>query len=105
MGGLKSKSGRYGAGSRQGDVTIRTAVLTDEESKRYFGASLADYGVQAVWLSVNNASDLLLRFLPIVSDPNYFTAPEVARLLRVWWRGSPRRCREFRRRFGGRPTA
>ena len=74
--------------SRQGDVTIRAAVLTDDESKRYFGASLADYGVQAVWLSVNNASDLLLRFLPIVTDPNYFTAPEVARLLHVWWWGS-----------------
>ena len=74
--------------SRQGDVTIRAAVLTDDESKRYFGRSLADYGVQAVWLSVNNASDLLLRFLPIVTDPNYFTAPEVARLLHVWWWGS-----------------
>ena len=74
--------------SQQGDVTIRAAVLTDDESKRYFGASLADYGVQAVWLSVNNASDLLLRFLPIITDPNYFTAPEVARLLHVWWRGS-----------------
>ena len=29
-----------------------------------------------------------MRFLPIVTDPNYFSAPEVARLLRVWWRGS-----------------
>ena len=74
--------------SRQGDVTIRAAVLTDDESKRYFGKSLAEYGVQAVWLSVNNASDLLLRFLPIITDANYFTAPEVARLLHVWWWGS-----------------
>ena len=60
--------------SSRAHVTIRAAVLTDDESKRYFGTSLADYGVQAVWLSVNNASDLLLRFLPIVTDPNYFTA-------------------------------
>jgi LssY C-terminus len=29
-----------------------------------------------------------LRFLPIVTDPNYFSAPEVERLLRGWWRGS-----------------
>src|SRR6478736_9252998 len=73
---------------QQGAVTLRAAVLTDDESERYFGASLADQGIQAVWLSVDNASDLLLRFLPIVTDPNYFSAPEVERLLRVWWRGS-----------------
>jgi LssY C-terminus len=71
----------------QGAVTVRAAVLTDEESERYFGASLADHGIQVVWLSVDNASDLRLRFLPIVTDPNYFSAPEVERLLRVWWRG------------------
>jgi len=73
---------------QQGEVTVRAAVLTDEESERYFGASLADHGIQVVWLSVDNAGDLRLRFLPIVTDPNYFSAPEVERLLRVWWRGS-----------------
>ena len=73
---------------QQGAVTVRAAVLTDDESERYFGASLADHGIQAVWLSVDNASDLLLRFLPIVTDPNYFSAPEVERLLHVWWWGS-----------------
>ena len=70
---------------QQGAVTVRAAVLTDDESERYFGASLADHGIQVVWLSVDNASDLWLRFLPIVTDPNYFSAPEVERLLRVWW--------------------
>jgi len=73
---------------QQGAVTVRAAVLTDNESERYFGASLADHGIQVVWLSVDNLSDLRLRFLPIVSDPNYFSAPEVERLLRVWWRGN-----------------
>jgi hypothetical protein len=72
---------------QQGAVTVRAAVLTDDESNRYFGASLADHGIQAVWLSVDNASGSLLRFLPIVTDPNYFSAAEVERLLRVWWRG------------------
>ena len=47
---------------QQGAVTVRAAVLTDDESERYFGASLADQGIQAVWLSVDNAGDLLLRF-------------------------------------------
>ena len=68
--GLMSRA----AVSQQGAVTVRAAVLTDDESERYFGASLADHGIQAVWLSVDNASDLLLRFLPIVTDPNYFSA-------------------------------
>ena len=57
---------------QQGAVTVRAAVLTDDESERYFGASLADHGIQVIWLSVDNASDLPLRFLPIVTDPNYF---------------------------------
>ena len=73
---------------QQGAVTIRAAVLTDDESERYFGASLADQGIQAVWLSVDNASDLLLRFLPIITDPNYFSAPEVERQIRSWWSDS-----------------
>jgi hypothetical protein len=71
---------------QRGAVTVRAAVLTDDESERYFGASLADHGIQVVWLNVDNASDLRLRFLPIITDPNYFSAPEVERLLRVWWR-------------------
>jgi hypothetical protein len=71
---------------QQGPVTVRAAVLTDDESEQYFGASLADQGIQVVWLSVDNASDFRLRFLPIVTDPNYFSAPEIERLLRAWWR-------------------
>ena len=70
---------------QQGGVTVRAAVLTDDESERYFGASLADHGIQVIWLDVDNASDLPLRFLPIVTDPNYFSAPEVERQLRGWW--------------------
>ena len=73
---------------QQGAVTVRAAVLTDDESERYFGASLADQGIQAVWLSVDNAGDLLLRFLPIITDPNYFSAPEVERQIRSWWSDS-----------------
>jgi hypothetical protein len=59
---------------QQGAVTVRAAVLTDDESERYFGASLADHGIQVAWLSLDNAGDLRLRFLPIVTDPNYFSA-------------------------------
>jgi hypothetical protein len=71
----------------QGAVTVRAAVLTDDESQLYFGASLADHGIQAIWLEVDNASDSLLQFLPIVTDPNYFSESEVEQLLSAWWRG------------------
>ena len=72
----------------QGAVTVRAAVLTDDESQRYFGASLADHGIQAIWLGVDNAGESRLGFLPIVTDPEYFSEAEVEQLLHAWWRGS-----------------
>lgn len=74
------------ATQQQGPITLRAAVLSDDESQRYFGASLADEGIQAVWLSVDNADDAFLYYLPITTDPNYFGAPEAAQLMRRWWR-------------------
>jgi LssY C-terminus len=73
---------------QQGAVTVRAAVLTDDEGEKYFGSSLANHGIQAIWLSVTNASESPLHFLPIVTDPNYFSEAEVEQLLRAWWRGS-----------------
>ena len=73
---------------QRGAVTVRAAVLTDDESQRYFGASLADHGIQAIWLDADNTSDSQLEFLPIVTDPEYFSEAEVEQLLHAWWRGS-----------------
>ena len=70
---------------QQGFVTVRVAVLTDDESQRYFGVMLADEGIQAVWLRVENNSDSILNYLPVTTDSNYFTPPEVARLFHHWW--------------------
>src|SRR5437660_1758005 len=53
------------AARQQGSVTVRASVLSDDESQTYFGASLADHGIQAIWLNVDNASKSALRFLPI----------------------------------------
>ena len=71
---------------QQGPVTVRASVLTDEESQRYFGASLADHGIQAIWLRVDNDSKSVLQFLPILTDPEYFSEMEVEQLLGSWWR-------------------
>lgn len=69
---------------QQGQVTARVAVLSDDESERYFGVSLADKGMQAVWLSVKNGSNGRLYYLPATTDANYFTPPEASRIFRAW---------------------
>jgi hypothetical protein len=72
---------------QQGPVTVRASVLSDDESQSYFGAGLADEGIQAIWLSVENGSDATLYYLPVTTDPNYFSPPEAAQLLHAWWSG------------------
>ena len=80
---------------QQGQVTLRAAVLDDEESRRFFGVSLADSGMQAVWLSVKNNSDGMLYYLPATTDANYYTPPEASRIFRAWWSGEADRQREL----------
>ena len=48
----------------QGQVSSRAAVLDDEDRSRFFGVSLADNGMQAVWFSVKNANYFSYRRLP-----------------------------------------
>jgi LssY C-terminus len=72
---------------QQGPVTVRSAVLSDDESQRYFGVALADEGIQAVWLSVENGNDKPLYYLPATTDPNYFAPREAAQLFHRWWAG------------------
>ncbi len=68
---------------RQG-IVVRTSVLTDEESRRYFGASAADADAQPVWIQVRNDSDDPVLFLPILTDPAYYAPQEVAQRLHGW---------------------
>ena len=44
--------------------------------------------LRSIWLDVDNASESQLEFLPIVTDPEYFSEAEVEQLLHAWWRGS-----------------
>ncbi|MBR0797261.1 LssY C-terminal domain-containing protein [Bradyrhizobium jicamae] len=78
---------------QQGPVTARAAVLADDESERYFGVSLADKGMQAVWLSVKNDIDGPLYYLPATTDANYYTPPEASRIFHAWWPGEADRQR------------
>ena len=66
-------------------MTVSAAVLSADEDQRYFGAGLADQGIQAIWLSVENSADATLYYLPVTTDPSYFSPSEAAQLLREWW--------------------
>jgi hypothetical protein len=72
---------------QQGQITVRAAVLSDDESSRYFGVALADKGIQAVWLSVENGGDGTLYYLPATTDADYYTPPEASRVFKAWLSG------------------
>jgi hypothetical protein len=69
----------------QQPITVRTSVLTNDESRRYFGASPADADAQPVWLQVHNDGEEPVLFLPILTDPTYFAPQEVAQRLHGWF--------------------
>jgi hypothetical protein len=64
-----------------GDVTVSVSILTDEQAKRHFGVDLGRHEVQAIWISVRNASDRKLWFIRTVLDPDYYSAEEAALLV------------------------
>ncbi len=74
---------------------MRAAVLGDDESLRFFGAPLADKGMQAVWLDVKNDSDATLYYLPATTDADYYTPPEASRIFRAFWSGEADQKREL----------
>ena len=80
---------------QQTQLTVRAAVLGDDESFRFFGVSLADKGMQAVWVSAKNNSDRILYYLPAITDADYYTPPEASRIFRAWWPGEADKNREL----------
>ena len=65
-----------------GDVAISVAILTDAQARAHFGADLGDSGVQALWISVRNGSPYNLWFIRNTVDPDFYSADEVALLLK-----------------------
>jgi hypothetical protein len=78
----------------QDKIMVRAAVLSDDESSRYFGVALADKGIQAVWLSVENGGDGTLYYLPATTDAVYYMPPEASRLFQAWLPGEADKQRE-----------
>ena len=69
--------GRYQS-ITEGGVTVQLAVPTDADVQARFGVSLAQFGIQPIWMRVENASAHRYWLLPISIDPDYFTPEEVA---------------------------
>jgi len=62
----------------EGGVTVQLAIPTEAEVSRHLGAGFAEYGIQPIWLRIENASDADLWLLPIAIDPDYYSADEAA---------------------------
>ncbi len=63
--------------SREG-LTVSTTLLPDEQSRRLFGVDLADVGLQAIWLRIENRSERSYWLLVAGMDPSYFPPDEAA---------------------------
>lgn len=66
----------------QDGVSVQLAVPTDVEVQSRIGVSLAQHGIQPIWIRIENTSALGYWLLPVAIDPNYFTADEAALIAR-----------------------
>jgi hypothetical protein len=57
---------------------VIVAVLSADETRQFFGVSLARRGIQPVFVRVENRSPDRLRLQPVGIDPRYFTPLEAA---------------------------
>ena len=64
----------------QDGVTVQLVIPTDEQVAGHFGVPLAQFGIQPIWMRIDNASSATYWILPISIDPDYFTADEAALL-------------------------
>ncbi len=60
------------------DVTLTAAVLGSQDSRQWLGVDVNATGVQPVWVEVENRSTHTLWLLRAGTDPDYFSAREVA---------------------------
>jgi hypothetical protein len=65
-----------------GDVTVAVAILTDEEAKKHFGVDLKANGLQALWVSVRNASELRYWLIRNTVDQDLYSADETFQLVK-----------------------
>jgi hypothetical protein len=59
-------------------ISVSTTILSDEQAGQLYGVELADFGLQAIWLRIENLSDHAHWLLVSALDPNYFPPDEAA---------------------------
>src|SRR6202140_5826066 len=55
------------------NVRVAVAVLTEAESREYFGRPLEPGGIQAIWLRIENRNTFPEWMLPRIIDPHYLS--------------------------------
>lgn len=60
------------------NLRVTAAVPGREQAKKIFGFDLYERGIQPVWLSIENLRGNRVRYVPISTDPTYFSPLEVA---------------------------
>jgi LssY C-terminus len=60
------------------EIEVKTAVLDDRESDRFFGVPLAHRGIQPVWLRINNRGTNSYRLRLASIDPSYYPPLEAS---------------------------
>lgn len=63
--------------TKQG-ARVRAAVPGADETQAIFGLPLYEQGIQPIWLEVTNSTGQNLRYAPVGTDREYFSALEVA---------------------------
>ena len=72
----------------QADVTVAAAILPDDSAEALFGVDLADVGLQAIWLRIDNQAQKDYWLLVASMDPNYFAPDEAAALYYIHLSGN-----------------
>ncbi len=63
-------------------MRVTASILNDAEAQKNFGVDLASRQLQAIWVRIENGSQLRLWFLVAALDPDYYTPHEAAFLFR-----------------------
>jgi len=66
----------HAATQRVGPVRVTVSALSPSESKAVFGVEMALYGVQPVWLDIENGDTVPLFYLRAGTDPEWFSTYE-----------------------------
>lgn len=68
----------------EGKIRVTVAVPDAAETQALFSANLYRKGIQPIWLEIENLGDNEITFLPVGTDPGYFTPLDSLSLSGLW---------------------